>query len=1368
MFKTLPTIYVSRTKSVLLGLLLFAVSISICSVQQLEASTATIDREIEHYPHHLYFTENQGQWEDQVRFMARMNAARIYLESGQLTYKLIHPDDIAALHDCHHTPDCSIDEQLLRMHAFNIQFKGGYADSDIEATCASPVYANYFRGDDPEQWKGNVPMFRDILYRDIYDGIDMRLYGKGHSIKYDLIVDAYASTKKLQLEYNGVDELDIDEQGNLIIKTSVNTLVEQRPFAYQYINGQEQEVPCDFKLTKDGKGIRFHFPDGYDASEELIIDPEVVFSSYTGSSSDNWGFTATYDDEGHMYVGGIGLDFDGYPTTTGAYDSSYAGGTGELQCDIAISKFSPDGSSLEYSTYLGGSVANEFPHSLIVNDAGELYVFGSTGSSNFPSISGSYDTSFNSGNSTTASGVNFPNGSDIIVCRFNEDGTDLLGATFVGGSGNDGLNEAIGLRYNYADEARGEIILDASGNVVIASSTSSSNFPTTSGAFQNSYGGGGQDGVFFRLSADLSSLVSSTYIGGSAQDAAYSVKYDSNGDFFVCGGTRSSNFPVTSGTVDPTYNSDTDAFVVKLNSGGTAQLAGTYLGTNDYDQSFFVELDDADFVYTVGQTEGDYNVTSGVYSNPNSGQYIHKLSNDLSTTEFSTTFGRGDGNPDISPTAFLIDICNRIYVSGWGGETNLVSGSTTEDLPITGDAFQTGTDGSDFYFIVLEEDAVALEYGSFFGGNSTFLEGNYEHVDGGTSRFDKTGIVYQAVCAGCGSSNGFPTTPGVWSNTNNSDNCNLGAIKFDFQIPAVFAGATVFPEELGCAPFTVTFDNTSLNATQYLWDFGVDGATSTSFEPTFTFNEVGTYEIMLIANDPMSCNEADTTFTNVTVVAPPEFDGTFSFDVDCETSTASFQAEESVSYQWTFGDGGTSTEQSPVYEYDEPGIYEVSVILSQGVGDCLGVDTVTQEVEILDVVIADATHTGSGCAPYTYQGWSTSYNATSYQWDFGMPGAPLSTDSAVTFFYPDVGAYTVTFTAFNPESCNGQDSEVYNIYVLDSIITADFSYVLPNPCDIQQVDFQMEGMPPILMFDWDFGDGNTGTGANISNIYDEPGTYTVSLIADSNCAEPDTVEYTFTLPPPPIVDGEIISFPENGCTPVEVNLEGTGNATSYLWDMGDGTTIEGLTADYTYTDVGSYDIMFIATDPSTCNLADTSYTSVEVYGYAEALFEVQTPIIEVGDAFFFTNLSSNADSYLWDFGDGNTSTEENPQYTYAETGVYEVCLTAMNQYDCNDTYCLTVEVIPPIYIGIPNAFSPNNDGLNDILYVEGRDNIEFIVFKVFNRWGEKVFETNDPQIGWDGHYKNERQAVEAYAYTVDATLVSTRIVQLKGNVTLLR
>jgi gliding motility-associated-like protein len=306
----------------------------------------------------------------------------------------------------------------------------------------------------------------------------------------------------------------------------------------------------------------------------------------------------------------------------------------------------------------------------------------------------------------------------------------------------------------------------------------------------------------------------------------------------------------------------------------------------------------------------------------------------------STVFGDGSAQVNISPTAFLVDNCHNIFVAGWGGLVNTgfnPSTGTVDGMPITGDAFQSSTDGSDFYMIIFANDLADFAYGTFFGGGISD-----EHVDGGTSRFDKQGVVYHAVCAGCGGNDDFPTSEGVVSNTNNAPNCNLGVFKFSLGPPPTSAAFTLTPPN-GCYPVEVDFSNLSINADTYIWDFG-DGSTSVIENPVHTFYEPGVYTIRLIASIDNECGNYDTTYQTVEVFDYPVADFTMPGDLSIYVPVTFTDASViAVTWNWSFGDGFTSTLQNPTHVYAEPGVYTVCLTVTNADG-CP--DTICKEVEI--------------------------------------------------------------------------------------------------------------------------------------------------------------------------------------------------------------------------------------------------------------------------------------------------------------------------------------------------------------------------------------------------------------------------------------
>ena len=823
-------------------------------------------------------------------------------------------------------------------------------DVKLSGSDESPEYYNYFLGKEESKWVGKAKGYHTINYENVYEGINARVYTQLFDLKYDFIIKKGANPNQIQLNYKGANKVEIRDE-RLHVYTSVNHIVEDKPFAYQIINGTTIEVSCNYKL--EGNLLMFDFPQGYDSSYELIIDPTLKFSTYSGSFSNNFGYSATFDSKGFLYSGSSAFG-NQYPTTLGAYNTVFSGGI----VDIAISKFDTTGTFLIYSTYIGGS-SDELPHSLIVNSLDELFILGTTSSSDFPTTVGCYDPSFNGGtanNLQNGLGVNYVNGSDLIVSHLSANGTSLLGSTYLGGSQNDGLNSTSTnatlntLRYNYADEVRGELDIDQNNNVYIVSCTRSSDYPVTSNAFQTSYGGGDLDACVTKMDNGLQNVIWSSFLGGENHDAGYSLALDNADDLYVTGGTASNAFPTTTGAYQSIYQGGrSDGFVTKISKNGQAILNSSYYGSSTYDQSYFVEVDSGDDVYLFGQTEhsGTNFIQNAIWNVPGSGQFISKLNPQLGTRIYSTVFGAGNGI-NISPTAFLVDVCDKIYLSGWGGSVNSLgslsnNAGTTNNMPVTFDAFQSTTDGSDFYVMVMQDDAASLVYGSYFGSASAA-----EHVDGGTSRFDRKGKIYQAMCAGCGSDSNMPILPSNAVSTTNNNSCNLGVFKMDFEIPSIIADFVAPP--LGCAPYSYTFQNTSLAQTNttYSWDFG-DGNISSIANPTNIYTLPGTYTIQLIVSDVTSCNLADTIEQEVIVLGNTSSNLQ---DVNiCPAETVQIgllpNSDPSITYQWSPSNGLSSTTVSNPFA--SPTITTEYVLLISN-GSCT--DTVRQFVNVNTPLLA--------------------------------------------------------------------------------------------------------------------------------------------------------------------------------------------------------------------------------------------------------------------------------------------------------------------------------------------------------------------------------------------------------------------------------
>ena len=330
--------------------------------------------------------------------------------------------------------------------------------------------------------------------------------------------------------------------------------------------------------------------------------------------------------------------------------------------------------------------------------------------------------------------------------------------------------------------------------------------------------------------------------------------------------------------MQPASGGSIDGFVCNIRNDGSSIIRSTYIGNANIDVIYGIKFDRSGFPYIMGTSRGaaQWPVSPGVWSNPGSKQFVMKLRPDLTGSVYSTVFGTANTKPNMSPVAFLVDRCENVYISGWGGYllpvTDPYDLAGVAGMSVTPDAIKRTTDDRDMYFIVIAKNASSLLYGSYFGQDG----GDGEHVDGGTSRFDAQGVIYQAICANCAGGATFPTTPGVVGPINlasPTNGCNLAAVKISFNFAGVAAGPKAFlngvRDSVGCAPLTFEFRDTVLNAVSYEWNFG-DGSptqTTTTAQVTHLYNNVGNYRIRLIAIDSSTCNIRDTAFINVIVRA---------------------------------------------------------------------------------------------------------------------------------------------------------------------------------------------------------------------------------------------------------------------------------------------------------------------------------------------------------------------------------------------------------------------------------------------------------------------------------------------------------------------
>lgn len=1064
--------------------------------------------------------------------MAQVPAGAIYIH--QTGYTIVQHDtkDWEQLYEMSHGHNTN-GEALrlnsginLKSHAYKVNFLDATSKPQIVADKSIQTVTNFYIGNDPSKWATNCKTYLGITVKDIYPNVDIRYYSQNGNVKYDMIAKPGSDISKIALKYDGIDKLEVKGK-ELRIPTSVGTLKELAPYTYQYNEKGKKEIGNKY-IVKDNV-VRFDVKK-HDPNATLIIDPTLIFSSFAGSTVDNWGFTATYGPDGSMYGGGIVMG-PGFPVSPGAFQSKYGGGTGQQLYDMGIIKLTPDGSNRVYATYIGGSNKDQ-PHSLVVDGAGNLVIAGRTNS----------DTSY----PTTGAnkGLIGPGGGwDIVVTKLDASGM-LVGSKRIGGTDVDGVNVSesralSSLQQNYGDDGRSEVILDGSGNILVASCTQSkagtgnNGFPII-GGFQ-SLNAGAQDGVFFKLSSDVSTLLYSTYLGGLGNDAAYVLSINPlTSDIYIGGGTESNNFYGTgNGGISPNYRGNIDGFVTQLTNSGSF-IRSTYIGTTGIDQVYGVQFDKFGFPYIMGQTTGNWPVLNAAWSQPG-GQFIAKLQPDLSAFVYSTTFGTSSSSTNISPVAMLVDRCENVYISGWGGSVvSSFRSAGTGGLSVTPDAIQSSTDGKDFYFFVLKKNASTQLFGSFFGQTG----GLADHVDGGTSRFDASGVIYQAICANCKIAGDlptrtFPTTPGAWAETNpasasSNSACNLAMVKIEMD----FAGVRAAPlslidgvprDTMGCVPLTVDFTDTIQNGVSYEWDFGDGSPRVTTFYPNLNtqhvFNNVGVYRVMQIAIDSTTCNIRDTAYISIKVGdnrADPDFNAVkistctetvFRYRFDNLTVAPSSQPLTNTSFKWDFGDGSAPLIAGPspvTHTFQSAGTYNVSLILIDS-NYCNYPDTIKKQLRIATNVEAKFDVPPPGCAPYLAQFNNTSLAGQQFYWSFGDGNTSIEVSPENLYSTP--GNYTVTLIAVDSSTCNVADTLAVQIIVSDKP-TANFNAAPQPPIVNTAINFTNLSSPDAIRFKWIFGDGDsllTNSSQPVQHEYNATGTFTACLIAYNKYNCTDTV-----------------------------------------------------------------------------------------------------------------------------------------------------------------------------------------------------------------------------------------------------------------------
>jgi hypothetical protein len=622
----------------------------------------------------LSFEVNQGQSDAQVRFLSRGSGYTLFLTSTDAVFLLQKGalsggvkqlgrgriDEPVLPQNPNRGDEAKTKEALLR-----IRLVGANPAPQLTGFDDLPGKANYFIGNDAKKWRTDVPTYAKVKYHAVYPGVDLVYYGNQRQLEHDFIVAPGADPRLISLRLEGAKKLSLDLRGDLVLKTQNGEIRLQKPVIYQEVDGVRQEIAGGYRL--EGENLVGFEVATYDVTKTLVVDPTLVYSTYLGGSGTDVAYGIAVDSAGHAYV-------TGYTSSANFPTESAFQGTSAGNYDAFVTKLSPTGNALVYSTYLGGN-GIDIAKGIAVDSAGNAYVTGYTSSANFPTK-----------NPFQGHGAG---SSDAFVTKLSPTGNALVYSTYLGGSAGDFANG---------------IVVDSTGNAYVTGYTYSTNFPTKN-PFQG-VSGGYIDAFVTKLSPTGSALIYSTYLGGSNADYANGIALDSAGNAYVTGYTVSTNFPTKNpfqGTIAGGY----DAFVTKLSPTGSALVYSTYLGGNSDDYAYGIAVDSSRNAYVAGATASTNFPTKNPFQGTVAGYFdafVTKLSPTGNALVYSTYLG---GHfPDFA-YGIALDSSRNAYVTGYTKSTNFPTNHPLQPAHAF-DAFVTK----------LSPTGSALVYSTYVGGSN--------------------------------------------------------------------------------------------------------------------------------------------------------------------------------------------------------------------------------------------------------------------------------------------------------------------------------------------------------------------------------------------------------------------------------------------------------------------------------------------------------------------------------------------------------------------------------------------------------------------------------------------------------------------------
>lgn len=1125
-----------------------------------------------------------------------------------------------------------------------------------------PGVTNILRGDDPARWSTGLRTYREVVYRDLWDGIDLVYRVRGGTLKYDLVVRPGADPGDARFTLAGHGDVAVDGRGDLVVSTVAGTM---RDAGLTAFHADEPGTPlqASFRLM-DGDTYRFHVPHR-DPSRTLVIDP-MVFSTYVGGGSgelEEPTAGVAVDSLGRALVAGQTNTTD-FPVTAGAFQASNAGGA----TDLFVLRLSDDGSDLEWSTYLGGDGA-DYPYDIALDAGGSPVVVGRTNSSDFPVTTGAHRTSHPADDY------------DGFVLRLAGHGTALSFSTYLGGNGTDEVTA---------------VAVDDAGDLLVAGNTFSDDLPVSPGAAFPNRTGTSFDAFVAKVSGDGRSVEGLTYLGGTLWDVVTSIDLDMDGDVVVGGETYSQDLPATNGSFQDFLMSNLtrDGFLARMSADLGALEWCTYIGGlfNDYVE--FVHVASNGSVYAAGDTEsGDFPVTNGSFHTIHEGAvdtFVVRMSANGSRMEYGTLYGGSDR-----------EYCEGFTVDRWGQA--LVVGSTiSTNLPTMRGVLQEAKAGQfDSYLFQLDENGTQTLYSTYLGGSTWDLANGVALAPGG-----------DAVIVGATDSTDFPTTGGSAQPAHGGRvDVFVGRVDLflDREPPISYPGVDMIVDQHE----TVTFDGSgstdNVGVVNWTWDFEYDGLQRTAYGPTFnwTFDLAGKYYVYLSVRDAVGLTDREWVSVYVSdteppvAVAPIDITGQQHWVITLDGG-GSHDNVEVISHTWTFEYGGAPVHlygERVDFTFDDAGVFDVTLLVEDAAGNN---DTDVMTVTIMDITGPDLVLASEDIR--VDQGELVVLDATSstdnvaianISWQFAYAGAPITLYGYHnTFTFDRAGSYRVTVMAEDARGNRAFAEVLVTVRDTTPPVAVAGSDVTVDQGGVVALD-ATSSSDNVGIVDWQWTvdlDGQLSVFAGERNSFTflAAGRFTVTLDVTDAAGNVGTDSFNVRVRDitPPVADiGENLVVDQGDRVRVYGgNCSDNVGIVSYLWELVLGRSTDqqvGPVFDHNFTYVAVYRLTLkvfdaaglSATDEITIVVLDTEAP------VASAGADVRVGLDETV-TFNGTGSSDNVGvvSYQWTFNynqAGQRLAGASATFTFQLQGTYEVTLTVRDDEGNSASDSLLVTVTSP-------------------------------------------------------------------------------------------